>query len=539
MRLPRVRAAGTLSVLIVAAIAFTGSPANADDSGWIQPEFQPNTYTIPAHGSSPRTVDLQVLATGPYTNGTVTFDLSGLAGVATATAPDHCVTSGTTVTCPLPDVAAGKQKTLTFDVDVTSTSAAADGASGTITASTSADGVTTENSSATVTVKDAAELDADNDEVADGKVKPGDAVSMPLDLANLGSESAPGVQIVFDVSHGIDPAAYDNCLYAPWKGDNGTFVACTIHGTLPVNQQFRLHGGFDGQIVADSATFARTDAFMSITSATAPAAPTGSDYDGATFVHRAASGHNLTLDAVSTDGTVTPNSFPGKTWAFDVKTTNDIAAIGATVHGKVGSEMTITVGMTDHGPAALDSWSSHDATDDFVFTTPAWATVVKAPKDCFGMNTEFNGGAPSGPGKPGMKYYECSKDVYVMQPGTKYTETLTLKITKASGKDGNVVIFEFGDDSDDPNTANNKATVTLTSGSGGNPSPSPSTSGSASPSPSTSGTATGTPAPSATGSGPLPTTGGPYALIGGAGLLLILGGAGLVLVARRRRDRTA
>jgi len=462
MRQVRLRAvsAATLSLFVTATIALSASPASAAQ-GYLQADFDSVSNTvIPAHAASSRTIVSSVSGYGPYSNAVVTFDFAGLADVATASMPAHygCTTSGTTAVCPIPDSADDSGQNYDFDITVTSVASATNGATGSLSIAATADNADSEGPNTTdVTISDAPELDTNSDS-ADQNASPGDAVTMPLDLANLGSEAAPGVQIIFDVSHGIAPATYDNCIYASWTGDNGTSVACTIPGAIAVNHQATLHGGFKGTIVADSATFARIDAYLSTTSATSPTAPTGGDWTGVTFAARPHAGQSLTLDAETNDGSIVGGSFPGKTWAVDVDTTNDIAAIGTNVTGHVGDTVNATLGFKDLGPAALDSFSSHDPVAYFEFTVPTWATAVTVPSNCSGETS--NGPLP---GKPGLLVYQCSDpDTYVMSVGDTFSVTIGLKITSLSGTDGTVAIYQDGTDGHDPNSANNIEPVTLT-----------------------------------------------------------------------------
>ncbi len=241
----------------------------------------------------------------PQVNPTITFDFSGLAGVATASLPasDGCTVTGSTVVCPITVNPDELQDLADFTVTVTSVVGAANGATGTFLAKAAGDNDTNSpdtGSTAHITVSDAVEFDTDG-QVPNQQVDPGDAASSPLTFANLGSQAAPGVQIVFGVTHGFVPQTFDNCLYAPWNEENGTYVACTVHGTIPANQQLKVHGGFNGTIAADSATIARIDAYLYVTAATTPTSPPANLFPGLTFAARPASGHNLTLDAEPID----------------------------------------------------------------------------------------------------------------------------------------------------------------------------------------------------------------------------------------------
>ena len=229
-------------------------------------------------------------------------------------------------------------------------------------------------------------------------------------------------------------------------------------------QQAKLSSPFHGKIAADSAISARSDLEIFETAATTPVAPpsNGSDFDGATFVARPASGHSLSLSPEAFDGSITGFGYSrGFTWDYRVSTTFDLAANGTHVVGRVGDTVTATIGQSDNGPASLDSWSGHDSVSSVWFTVPGWATVVTVPAGCLGTNDVL-----IGPGKsqPGMAYYECIQpDLYYMAVGQTFSYAFGLKIKSTSGADGIVDAYMYGlPDDFDPNTANDSAKLTLT-----------------------------------------------------------------------------
>jgi hypothetical protein len=459
--------AAAAGLAVAGALIVTATPASAGDiDGSISPKFQVDSTTIPAHAASPRIIVADVLATGPFTNATVTFDFSGLAGVASATidAGSHCTVSGMTASCPVADVSDGDQQDPTYKIAVVSDAKAVDGAKGSMSVTASADGLNSVPDTLTtdVVISDSSQLATSSTSPDEASANPGDPVSEPVSLANMGSKPAAGVEMVFEMSHGIVPNTYDNCLYANWSAIDGTYVACTIPGTIAAEQQMKLAVPFQGKISADAATFVRDDLVIDETNALTPTPPDSADFPGVTFVARPASGHVLSLVPEALDGTITGDYYSGGlTWGYRVENTFDLAARGAHVTGHVGDVVTATLGVTDNGPAVLDSWSSHNEAADVWFTVPGWATVVTVPVGCHGTNDVHQG--PDG-SAPGMAYYACTPtDTYYMAVGQTYSFSFGLRIKAAAGSDGIVDAYMYGQASTrDPITANNTAALTVT-----------------------------------------------------------------------------
>ena len=273
--------AAVAAVLIAASILVGGAAAQASATGYVETQFEDDMATVPAHAALPRTVEASVYADGPLTHAGVTFDFSGLAGVASATVDPaaQCVVSGASAACPIVDVADGDQQHVTFKITLVSDPAATDGATGSITATGFEDGVPIgQAKTMSITVSDRAQLAM----ASVGFEEPaaiGDVVSQPVAVANVGSKPVAGVEMVFQVSHSIEPNTYDNCLYANWAAIDGTFVSCIFPGALATGQQMKLGSPFQGTITPDSARVARVDVTIFETSATTPSPPPASDSD--------------------------------------------------------------------------------------------------------------------------------------------------------------------------------------------------------------------------------------------------------------------
>src|SRR5438874_2230249 len=119
--------AATLVGGFIAVVAI--GPASADADPYLFVSYNgAEPLNIPANGGT-RTLGAEVHATGPYAGATVTFDLTDLAGVATAALPaaDQCTTAGAKVTCPVPDIADGSTEEFPFPITLMSTGGVATG----------------------------------------------------------------------------------------------------------------------------------------------------------------------------------------------------------------------------------------------------------------------------------------------------------------------------------------------------------------------------------------------------------------------------
>jgi hypothetical protein len=187
------RLAVAVAVAAAAATGMAATPAHADPEGV---DAFLDDVTIGADGAPGKAAPIFVTGIG-VENPVLTVDVSGLAGVATADFPDRCSVAGTTATCPLPDTAEF------FDmIPVVFRPAAGvtDGEEGTITYTIKADSVDPSEQTATLTVKDGADLVAfDGPEKT---VKPGDRYAAPMTFANYGNQTADGVDVLLFFSWG-------------------------------------------------------------------------------------------------------------------------------------------------------------------------------------------------------------------------------------------------------------------------------------------------------------------------------------------------
>lgn len=173
--------------------------------------------------------------------------------------------------------------------------------------------------------------------------------------------------------------------------------------------------------------------------------------------------------------------------AFRVTTAEnpaDLAVTASKANGNVGDTVTVTVKVTNNGPADSSGFTA-------TVTAPDGTELVNTPKAC----------AVKTPGK----VYVCQAGNF-LDKGEVAEQDFSFKITSAKvGGNGKVAI---AGKIPDRRTANNTAKIRINDTGGG-------------------------------GGGGLPVTGAQVSLVAGAGAALLLAGAAMVLLARRRRTALA
>ncbi|GIF53202.1 hypothetical protein DFJ67_2477 [Asanoa ferruginea] len=176
----------------------------------------------------------------------------------------------------------------------------------------------------------------------------------------------------------------------------------------------------------------------------------------------------------------------------------DLAAAGAAVRGPVGAVRSVSLGLHNSGPAALDDHNGAAVAVDI--TIPPGTTATAVPGECAplvsGIAEPVNGGTP------GAAAYRCRPDLPVYADFTAGF-AFDLRIDRAGRTDGAVKVTGL----DDGAAANNRAAIVVN----GPTDPAP-----------------------PRGGGGLPITGAPAGTLAGLGALLILVGACAVVLTRTR-----
>ncbi|NJC68710.1 LPXTG cell wall anchor domain-containing protein [Planosporangium thailandense] len=508
-RTPRTWAA-RIGVSAAAAVALGAAalPAHADVTEPPSASASLDTnLTIGGPGSHGKAVPVYVDATRA-TGLKVTFDVSGLAGVATVTFPDNCKAAGPVETCTFANAAELHE---IMPLVLRPAAGAKAGDSGKISLTTSADGLTAYTSTSTVTLADGVDMVMLSGRVKTGTAKPHDKVGVPVSFMNAGNQPADGYQITLFFDHGLVPDTYTNCKY----GEDHTthVVVCTF--TDPADamapgdavQMDDFGATVSGDAFGAEATDFRVDGLTTANAARA----------GLTLSARAG-GRTLHVKRIASPRATVKAAeiYDNDNWGFadwDVANTNDVGAIGATASGQVGDVVSVTVGLKNNGPGSLDSTRAAEPALAFVFEVPPGTQVTSAPQTCASV-TDDAGTPREQPGQPGGAYYRCRSGNF-MAAGATLSATFKLKITKvspdASGTVGlaNPYVSSVPGWIHDANPANDQARVVINPTSGG--------SGGGS------------------GSGTLPITGAQTGLLVAGGVVLLGGGGAMYLFARRRR----
>lgn len=206
----------------------------------------------------------------------------------------------------------------------------------------------------------------------------------------------------------------------------------------------------------------------------------------------------------------------------------DLQAVGATVHGPVGSTVTAKIGVKNAGPANL-SFSDVRMSKLTLFTVPVGTTVVSVPRLCAIIVDDQP--VKAQPGKP---VYVCAAGP-LTSGATNFWE-FGLRIDKAQPARGTVRVDYpaswYPVTEHNLNPGNDQADVVVTSDDAATPAATP---------PATPATSTGGPAGGSGGGtsagGSLPVTGDNTAILAGSGLALVALGGAAYAVTRRRRSR--
>ncbi|WP_328905374.1 peptidase [Streptomyces sp. NBC_00234] len=465
------RAAGGLAAagLLAAGSLAVGAPARAAG-----PEFtlggaaETALHPYPSSGA-PRTTSLGITVDNPSQdeeNGgyegevTVTFDLSGIAGVADVSfgedAGADCEVTGTTAVCH--DYGVHPGLSTLAELDLAAAEGSEDGASGTIRVSGTADGATFVPFSTKVVIGGPdlvmKQLPFDQEPV------PGQVQPAPVTFTNEGTAAADGVLLTLMYSRGLDlPERYSNCAYTdgadtragiPWST-----ALCSFAGSYEAGATYTLAEPLS--VEATDRAFYDTFVYRINEDGAAQRAAqrAGARFDRGT-------GPALALKkvpaALSTD--LDPHDNQQEV-DFRTENTADFVAYGDELTGAEGDTVTARIGFRNAGPAWIGYLRSGESVATLDLTVPEGATVTGKPDACRGVTAdgayrEQQLGAPR---------YVCETGMTV-RDGADVAQSFDLKITKlVQGASGAVEVrnLRLADPAlpFDPKPANNTARLVL------------------------------------------------------------------------------
>ncbi|MFJ9020984.1 hypothetical protein ACIRPU_13510 [Streptomyces sp. NPDC102259] len=430
--------ATAVGALIVAGLG--SGVALADDEPqtdqlWIQAPYEQAVTVAPDGGAA----QYRSLALGLYhdngnftvTEGRLTVDVSGLAGVAEVVWPDNCTPddAGAVAVCDTGDVPT--RYSAQVQLKVRAAAGAAVGAQGSIAYAAEATGgpdgtlVVPEDSAATsVTVGSGPDLGVSApQDVTD--VATGTALTVPFSVTNTGNETAHGFSVRMWATYGLDVVTrYPQCTYRG-PDDGGeytpmTYVTCSFDtdvapgATVPLPEPLRL-------AVTGHALYERFD-------------------------YEVQPGGEVT-DLDSSDN--------GRAWHIDADNTADFAVRGSKVSGAAGDTVTAAFRFVNRGPAWVGNVSSGDPVAVIDFYLPEGTTATSVPDTCRTASTSGD--------DPAVGHYACTLPMWA-KPDLKVKFPFRLHIDRlVPDATGRVVArpdygtsFPF-----DPKSRNNTAAVVL------------------------------------------------------------------------------
>jgi hypothetical protein len=428
--------AGAVGALVVAGLGSGVAVADDEpqtDQLWIQAPYD-QTVTVAPDGG---TAQYRTLALGLYhdngnftvTDGRLTVDVSGLAGVADVVWPDNCTPNdaGTVAVCDTGDVPT--RYSAQVQLKVRAVAGAAVGAQGAIEYSAEATGgpdgtlVAPDDSAETsVTVASGPDLGigAPRD-VSD--IAPGTGLTVPFSVTNTGNETAHGFSVKMWATYGLDVVTrYPQCTYTE-PDDSGTYTPMTYAtcsfdtdvapgATVELPEPLRL-------AVTDHALYERFDYEVE---------PVG-------------------------DATDLDSSDNGRSWHVNADNTADFAVHGTEVSGAAGDTVTAAFRFTNGGPAWVGNVASGDPVAVIDFYLPEGTTATSVPETC---STAWTSGDD-----PTIGHYACTLPMWA-KPDLDVSYPFQLRVDRVvPDATGNVVVHPHSDTTStfDPNSENNSAKV--------------------------------------------------------------------------------
>lgn len=502
-----------------AALAATvPAPATAATGGL---RLYANNAVI-APGGTLRTISVYPLTDGWLSDSTLTIDRSEVDAFALVepTFGTSCTESGAVLRCSVQ----GNSGSALAHLSVSARADAKAGQQGRLTLTLTTPDSGTATARPTITVGEGVDLVARREISLSGP--PGTRFKPPFSVTNRGEKASRGAVLLIHGPYALTPERrYENCEYAdrpmPFRG--ATVFACTFPddvlepgATARPEESFALRFRRDAWAPDDMPgealwfTLADWQEYLSTMRLGDHLGPKGTQgiLRLATTAAVAGTPPQTDLDPYS-NRTAVALHVTGDQRA-------DLAADGATVTGKVGATVPMTVGWTNNGPAAITLDSSQQLWTRALVRVPAGSIAVAAPMSCQDVRQiREDDPGPEIPeygwGVPGAPVYECHSKENI-PPGGHLRLQFQLRITRASST-GLIELRHYRGDERRPdlNPANDTAVIRVSP-------------------PAADGAGGGS-------GGSLPITGSPTSLIAGLGGLLLIAGAGGYLLARRRKTR--
>ncbi|MEU6354993.1 hypothetical protein ABZ896_37735 [Streptomyces sp. NPDC047072] len=433
--------ASAVGALVVAGLG-VGGVAFADDEPqtdnlWIQAPYDRAVPVAPDGGTAQaRSLALGLThdnGTFTVTDGRLTVDVTGLAGIADVTWPANCTpdAAGTVAVCDTGDV----QTRYSPQVQLTIRAAAgaAVGAQGAIeysaTATGGPDGTLTApqgEAETFVTVGSRPDLGvAAHDDVSD--VAPGTVLDVPFTVTNTGNETAHGYTVKMWATYGLDVLSrYPQCTYDGPGDDSAypsmTYVSCSFDTEIAPGASVELPEPLR-VAVTDHALYDRFDYEVE---------PGG-------------------------DATDLDTSDNGRSFHVNADNTADFAVHGTSVSGAAGDTVTAGFRFVNRGPAWVGDVGAGDPVAVLDYYLPPGTTATSVPSTCHWAGTSGT--------DPAVAHYACTLPHWA-NPKLKVDFPFQLRIdTVVPDATGHVTVRPYSGSATsfpfDPRQKNNSTTVTV------------------------------------------------------------------------------
>ncbi|MCQ4213480.1 hypothetical protein [Streptomyces longispororuber] len=432
-RAVRLGACGT-AVAGLFVVGLGAGTAMASDTLWVQSPYELNVPLGVDGGEPPaRSLDLGLYhdnSNVKVTDGRLTVDVSGLAGVADIVWPANCAPEGTVAVCTVD----GEIPVTNVDavhLGIRAAAGAQQGAQGTVTykaTATTPSGTmkSPEGFTTTVTVASGPDLALTEPDPVTG-AEPGSTTTVPFTVTNEGNETAHGYTLTMSASYGLDFATtYPQCAYRHAGGDEDapmTHVTCAFDDEIAPGASVQLPEPLRVD-VNDKALNERLDLNV---------APAGgvSDIDDQ---------DNYVVQSVRAANTA------------------DFAVRGADVTAAAGETVTAELRFENKGPAWFGNLGSGDPAAVVEFRVPQGTTVTGAPTDC--RPRTLTGGYY--PDRAGAPRYDCNLPYWVSENAERAFAFQLRVDSVVEDATGPVVVRPvFGAFDFDPETTNNTAKVVV------------------------------------------------------------------------------
>ncbi|MEV0568255.1 LPXTG cell wall anchor domain-containing protein [Dactylosporangium sp. NPDC050588] len=450
------------------------------------------------------------------------IDQTGLAGVATFAVPDgndQCKATGKKIVCDLPQA---DFTSVPIVLVLHPDKGAAVGDKGAFTLDAIAENTPDLPASEhKVTIADGADLVVTAPTYVSPvpEVKPGDVLFTKAAFVNYGNRAAADATMTMMFDPGIAPFKYEGCTYT--ETEYPLIVECPVDGTIEpgagrefvtVDENGKETPGMGAVVAPDALGWKGVD-FLALADSVVEDLPpevlakakTTKATSGKKFKIRQQQPVNKSFKA---QPEIDKNDNYAGT-AYGALNSRDLATIGATASGGVGSVVTVNIGVKNTGVSMLDAYrTGGEPAARFNFVVPDGTEVVGVGEGCVARWKEDDGSIGWDP-VPGKRFYDCGIDSSLFKPGASYTTAFQLKITQVIAHATGTVSFTnpFRDPAEPPadaNPGNDVAEVVINPNPGGS-------------------------------GGGLPLTGAQTGLVASVGAALLAGGVALFLVARRRR----